>query len=153
MPKSSGSASSENAFFAEHTGIKTVEAFIIDANGVPRGKWLPRKAAEKLFTSGMNLPRSIFAMDIWGEDVLDAGLVTETGDPDGICRPAPETLKPVPWYKRPTAQVILSMYEADGTPVFADPRHVLQNILDRLAKMGVRPVVATELEFYLFGGG
>jgi glutamine synthetase len=44
---------------------------------------------------------------------------------------------------------MLSMYEPDGSPFFGDPRHVLARIIDRLSALGLTPVVATELEFYL----
>jgi glutamine synthetase len=37
----------ENAkkFFADNPDIEILEAFVIDANGVPRGKWIPRERA------------------------------------------------------------------------------------------------------------
>jgi hypothetical protein len=41
---------------------------------------------------------------------------------------------------------------SDGTdkPIEFEPREVLARVLQRLAKRGIRPVVAFELEFYLF---
>jgi glutamine synthetase len=47
------------------------------------------------------------------------------------------------------AQVMLSLYELDGTPNDLDPRHVLQRVLDRYAADGLTPVAACELEYYL----
>lgn len=121
-----------------------LEAFVIDINGVPRGKWIPRGTAGKVFTSGLRMPRSVFAVDAWGADVLPAGLVTETGDTDGVCHPVKGTLVPMPWLEGKRAQVLLSMDN-----FFADPRHVLANILAQYKKRGLTPVVAAELEFYL----
>jgi len=46
-------------------------------------------------------------------------------------------------------QTLLSMYRADGRPWMLDPRHVLQKQADRFAALGLQPVVAFELEFYL----
>lgn len=43
----------------------------------------------------------------------------------------------------------MAMYEPDGTPWFADPRHVLNRVLERFARKGLTPVCAFELEFYL----
>ncbi len=41
---------------------------------------------------------------------------------------------------------------SDGTekPIVFEPREVLAQVLDRLARKGIHPVVAFELEFYLF---
>ena len=101
---------------------QVIEAFIVDANGIARGKLLPAEMADKLLHDGIRLPCSSYAFDVWGEDVLAAGLVTETGDPDGVCRPVRERLMPAPWHAKPTAQMMLSMFDADGAPFFADPR-------------------------------
>jgi len=61
----------------------------------------------------------------------------------------PGTLVPVPWTGRPSAQVLLTMTEPDGTPFFADPRVVLQRVAEGYRARGLTPVVALELEFYL----
>jgi glutamine synthetase len=49
----------------------------------------------------------------------------------------------------PSAQVLLSLENLDGTPYFLDPRAVLRNAAKPLADLGLHPVIATELEFYL----
>jgi glutamine synthetase len=131
------------------TDTETLEAFVVDISGALRGKWVPRENMEKVFKSGLRIPRSIYAVDIWGQDVLPAGLVAETGDNDGICRAVPSSLKPIPWSPRPLAQVLMSMEDGNGKPFFADPRHVLAKVLSLYKKEGLTPVVAAELEFYL----
>ncbi|PWE57886.1 glutamine synthetase [Metarhizobium album] len=136
-------------FLRENPDIEVLEAFVIDVNGVPRGKWIPRERALDVLTKGMAIPRSVYALDVWGRDVNTAGLAEGTGDPDGICFPVPETLSRVTWLNRPTAQVMLAMHNADGSRFFADPRQTLADVLDRYKKVGLTPVVATELEFYL----
>lgn len=142
-------SSHDRAFLAEHPEIEVIEAFVIDANGVPRGKWIPRDRAADILEFGMALPRSIYALDVWGRDVNAAGLAEGTGDPDGLCLPVNETLAPVTWLSRPTAQLMLGMKNEDGSGFYADPRNVLQSVLDRYDRAGLTPVVATELEFYL----
>ena len=136
-------------FLNANPDIEVLEAFVIDVNGVPRGKWIPRERAVEILVKGMAMPRSVYALDIWGRDVNAAGLAEGTGDPDGICRAIPGTLARVGWLKRPTAQVMLSMQNAAGDPFYADPRQVLATVLARFERMKLRPVVATELEFYL----
>lgn len=137
------------ASFADCGEAERIEAFIIDVNGVARGKWLPFSKAEQIARNGLPMPRSLYAQDIWGQDVDAAGLAMGTGDPDGACFPVPHTIRPVPWAETPTAQVITSMCGPDGAPFFADPRAILQQQIDGLKAMGMTANVAVELEFYL----
>jgi glutamine synthetase len=55
----------------------------------------------------------------------------------------------VPWATLPTAQVLLEMSNLDGSPYENDPRNVLRKALKPLGDMGLKPVMALELEFYL----
>ena len=61
----------------------------------------------------------------------------------------PGSLAPVPWSTLPTAQVLLEMINLDGSPLESDPRNVLRRAMKPLADIGLKPVLATELEFYL----
>lgn len=137
------------ALLDQHPQVERVEAFVVDVNGVPRGKWLQRDKARSLVTKGLPMPYSLYALDIWGRDVEEAGLAFGTGDPDGICWPVDSTAALVPWAEKPTAQLMLSMKDASGEPYFADPRVILGSMVKRLGLLGYTAVVATELEFYL----
>ncbi|WP_305988039.1 glutamine synthetase family protein [Roseibium sp. MMSF_3544] len=140
-----------DAFLAANPDLDTLEVILPDTNGVLRGKWLPGKTLPKVFEQGVAFPYSLFGLDVWGREVEATGMHLETGDKDGVCWPIPETLKLVPWTERKTAQVLLSMYDRDGQPFLADPRHVLENMVDRLkSEFGVTATCAFELEFYLF---
>jgi glutamine synthetase len=130
-------------------GADRLEAFVVDVNGCLRGKWIPRDTAGKIFKAGLRLPRSAFAFDIWGQDVISAGLVAETGDNDGVCHPVMETLQIVPWAEEKTAQVLMTMVDEKGKPFFGDPRAALAKVVAAFKKEGLTPVVAAELEFYL----
>ncbi len=126
-----------------------LEAFVVDVNGIARGKWVPAERIPEVLANGVALPRSVYALDVWGCDVPEAGLAVGTGDPDGICMPVDGTLLPVTWLTRPTTQVLLSMRQQDGTPFYADPRQVLARVCARFATLRLTPIVATELEFYI----
>ena len=126
-----------------------VDAFLIDLNGVERGKRLPAKGAGKIEKSALRFPRSLIGVDVWGNDVFDNGLVVDTGDSDGLCRLLPPGLKPAPWTKTPTLQGQVMMAEANGADFHADPRQILINARARAQKAGFTPVAAIELEFYL----
>ncbi len=119
-----------------------------DCNGVMRGKWLPRHKLTKVYQGEIKLPITALSLDIWGRDVEE--LVFESGDADGICRPIEGSLLPTPWTVDDSlGQVMLSMYNPDGSPYAGDPRHVLKRVLNRFHNAGWRPVVAAELEFSL----
>lgn len=129
--------------------LDRVEAFVVDYNGVPRGKWVAPGKVGDYAAVGLPMPRSLLAEDIWGHDVEAAGLAFGTGDPDGLCFPVSGGLVPAPWTEVPAAQMLCTMRDADGSGFFADPRVILQNAAGRLGEMGLTPVVAVELEFYL----
>tara|TARA_R110000796_G_scaffold251533_2_gene383201 strand:- start:110 stop:1519 length:1410 start_codon:yes stop_codon:yes gene_type:complete len=138
------------AFLAEHPEIHFIDLLIADMNGIVRGKRIDRSALLKAYEKGIALPASIFALNIQGTTVEETGLGLEIGDADRVCLPIPGTLNVEPWQKRPTGQLLMTMYELDRkTPFFADPRYVLQRIVKRFSELGLTPVSAFELEFYL----
>ncbi|EAQ65312.1 putative homologous to a glutamine synthetase protein [Marinomonas sp. MED121] len=128
---------------------KEFDLFITDLNGNLRGKRMPANSINKVMEEGVKLPRSVIGFDFWGDDVLDNGLVFETGDSDGICMPVHDEPVPVSWAESPRAQILATMFNPDGTPFGADPRQVLAGVVDKFKALGLTPVVATELEFYL----
>lgn len=136
-------------FLGAHPEIDYADLLISDLNGIIRGKSAPAKSLLKAAEPGMNLPLSIFGLDLWGREVASTNLHIETGDKDGFCRMIPGRVSLIPWSDQPGAQALLSMYCEDGTPFAADPRHALQGVIDRLAAKGLRAVTAMELEFYL----
>ncbi len=138
-----------NAFLKEHPEVQFVDLLIADMNGVVRGKRIDRNALHKVYEKGINLPASLFALDINGSTVESTGLGLDIGDADRICFPIPNTLCNEPWQKRPTAQLLMTMHELDGTPFFADPREVLRQVVQKFDDMGLKICAAFELEFYL----
>ncbi|MDH3429913.1 MAG: glutamine synthetase family protein [Gammaproteobacteria bacterium] len=128
--------------------IEIFEAILPDLNGRLRGKWIARSKIDKAFNGGLKLPLSTLAFDIWGRD--PEAWVYEAGDADGICDPDPRSLAPVPWLERSTAQVLVSLNEVSGQPCAYDPRAVLRRLQVQFEQRGMTPVIATEMEFYLF---
>lgn len=140
-----------NEFLAAHPEVDLFEVILPDLNGHLRGKWLPRAKIESAFSGGLKLPVTTLGFDVWGRDV--ESWVFENGDADGICRADIRTLCTVPWLEHPTGQVLLSMEDLDGTPSAFDPRSVVQQLMSRFAEKGLRPVFASEMEFYLLQMG
>ncbi|MEM1383429.1 MAG: glutamine synthetase family protein [Pseudomonadota bacterium] len=138
------------AFRAEHPEIEVAEVYVSDLNTQARGKLVPIDMLEKLTTGGMKLPVSTLGLDIFGSDVPESGIAIEIGDPDGVLLPVAETLAPMLWAGRPTAQLQCMMSDASGGRVCPfDPRGVLSRVLDRATAGGLSAVMALELEFYL----
>lgn len=138
-----------NNFLQHHPDTEAVDLLISDLNGVIRGKRIETEALHKVAKDGAAMPASVFSLDVTGKTVEACGLGLKIGEPDRTCALLPESLSAVPWQRRPTAQALMNMYEADGTPFFGDPRHVLAGVLDKIKALGLTPVVAVELEFYL----
>src|SRR6202000_1430149 len=138
-----------HALVAAHPEIAFLDALVVDVCGTIRGKRLPVADAARLFETGMQLPRSVYLMDIKGEMVTPFGRGIDDGDPDGSSWPLPGTLTRVWGEGPPRAQVLTTMRNADGSAVAGEPRAALEGVLERFDAMGLTPVTALELEFYL----
>ena len=72
-----------------------------------------------------------------------------TGYHDVQLRPDLATLRRLPWLER-TALVLCDVCDEEGAPVAESPRQILQAQVARAERLGVLPMVASELEFYIF---
>ncbi|HEY0301074.1 MAG TPA: hypothetical protein VGC36_07075, partial [Rhizomicrobium sp.] len=137
------------ALLARHGDIACVDALIVDISGTIRGKRLPLAQAAGLFETGMQLPRSVYLMDVKGEMVNPFGRGFGDGDPDGTAWPVPGSASRV-WGEGPRRlQVLATMRNGDGTPTAGEPRAALERVVERFAEQRWTPVIALELEFYL----
>ncbi|MGD8976870.1 MAG: glutamine synthetase family protein [Gammaproteobacteria bacterium] len=128
----------------EERNIDEVEGLVPDTAGTARGKIMP--AAKFCKEEGMRLPESLFLQTVTGE--YAEGLAGNV-EHDMVCRPDPDTIRPVPWASDPTAQCIHDCFHHDGSPVETSPRYVLRRILSLYEEEGWKAVVAPEVEFFL----
>jgi glutamine synthetase len=133
-------------------GVDEVECLVPDLTGVARGKILPRTR----FTQdrGMRLAESVLGMTVTGEapESRDYSAIISDNDIDMELRADPSTVTLVPWVPADTgctAQIIHDCYFEDGRLVDFAPRSVLRRVIGLYADLGLQPVVAPELEFYL----
>lgn len=129
--------------------IEEVECLVPDMSGIARGKILPSaKFIKGAAGDSLRLPEAVFVQSVTGsyKQISD---VADPANSDVWLKPDPATIRPVPWYKEPTAQVICDAFYLDGRPVDIAPREVLRRVLALYEDKGWRPVVAPELEFYL----
>ena len=128
--------------------VGEVECLVADMAGIARGKILPtNKFLSGLRNQTLRLPESIFGQMVTGADSETAMLTYQAPDMNLI--PDVDTLRLVPWYKEPTAQVICDCTDQRGEQVAYTPRGVLKRVLALYEARGWRPIVAPELEFFL----
>ncbi len=140
------------AFLSSHPGVEALEVLLPDLNGVLRGKRLDVSAAGKLFKDGMRIPGSTYLLDIEGQNCMNMPYGSRDGDPDFAVFGEENTLMPIPWAQRPSAQIMGSMVDDDGRAYFGDPRQALRKAVEPFMEMGLTPTIAVELEFYLLDG-
>ena len=137
-------------FLSRNPDVDLIELFILDANGVPRGKLLHREELLAVYRDGRPLPSAILNLTLNGDDVENSGLVWDVGDVDCRAYPLPGSLVRLPWRRMPTAAVQVQMHPQEGLPAgVADPRQLLARVIERMAGDELHPVMACELEFYL----
>lgn len=73
---------------------------------------------------------------------------------DMVARPDPTTFQLLPWRQqvRGTARMFCDIALPDGSPSFADPRHVIKRALRKAADMGFSFYTHPEIEFFLLDG-
>jgi len=135
--------------YLSNNKISEVECLVADMNGTARGKILPPKKFLKGHRSkGLRVPEEVFTLTINGRFVSDTEAVSDSAI-DIYMQPDVDTIRMVPWYSEPTAQVICDAFHLNDEPVTISPRHVLRRILQLYKDKGWKPVIAPELEFYL----
>lgn len=132
---------------AEHLqGIDQIECVTPDLNGVPRGKVMTTEG----FLEGrrLQMARGVMLQCImggypparfYGSDDGDLALVAE-----------PSQIHRLPWSEEGLALAICDANELDGRPSALSTRGQLKAVIARYAALGLAPVVATELEFFVF---
>jgi len=127
--------------------ITEVECLVPDITGNARGKIIP--AAKFSHDYGTRLPEGIFATTVTGEYPDNYDDLVSPSDSDMLLVPDPDTVRMVPWATDPTAQIIHDCHTKDGKPHELAPRNVLRRVLALYEDMGLSPIIAPELEFFL----
>ncbi|WP_338510806.1 glutamine synthetase family protein [Pseudomonas trivialis] len=138
------------AFRQKHPDVRYVDLIALDIPGHFYGKRYPVEMLEKVAAgSPLKLPQNAVLLGVQGGLFKIGDYCFNDGDPDANRRLVPGTLKPVSWESQPLGQMLIT---SDGTdaPIEFEPREVLARVLQRLQHKGIHPVVAFELEFYLF---
>ena len=128
--------------------ISEIEALVPDLTGNARGKFIP--VGQFLARGGLpRLPESILVQTVTGGYCDEHWKFVSPSDADMILQPDPSTLRPVPWAREPTAQIIHDCCTKSGEPHPLSTRNVLKRVLALFDAEGLRPIIAPEVEFYL----
>jgi len=131
--------------------IDTVLAVQVDMQGRLMGK---RFQAEFFLDSAWQETHScnyLLATDMEMETVAGYKATSwAAGYGDYVMKPDLATLRRVPWLES-TALVLCDVLDHHHTDVPHSPRAVLKKQIARLEKAGMKALMATELEFFLFG--
>ena len=131
----------------EEHNISEVECLVPDLTGNARGKFIP--AHQFISNEEPRLPESILVQTVTGEYSDEHWSFVEPTDTDMVLHADPNTMRTVPWAREPTAQIIHDCYNQQGELHPLASRTVLKRVLERYADMGLQPVIAPEMEFYL----
>ncbi len=131
-------------FFAQNN-ITDIECLFPDVSGYPRGKLMPAASFAK--AAELRICQAIPMQAVTGEYSYNP--IFPDSDPDVRLVPDLNTLRLSPWSQYPRAVAIHDCIEMDGTDCVFAPRSLLKSILKQYDNMGLSPVVAPEIEFYL----
>ena len=129
-------------------GIDEIDCVTPDLNGVPRGKVMT--ASGFLEGRRLQLARGVLLQCIMGG--YPAARFYGSDDGDLLLNAEPSQIHRLPWSEPPRALAICDADELDGRSSGLSTRGLLKRVLARYAEQGWPPVVATELEFFVFAG-
>ena len=126
--------------------LMKLNAVTPDLNGVPRGKVMTAEG----FLAGrrLQLARGVLLQCIMGG--YPAARFYGSDDGDLALNAAPQQLHRLPWSETPRALAICDADELDGRSSGLSTRGLLKQVIARYASYGWQPVVATEVEFFVF---
>lgn len=127
-------------------GIDEIECVTPDLNGVPRGKVMTAEG----FLEGrrLQMARGVLLQCIMGG--YPPAKFYGSDDGDLALVPDPGQVHRLPWSDDGRALAICDANELDGRPSALSTRGQLKAVIARYAALGLAPVVATELEFFVF---
>jgi glutamine synthetase len=131
--------------------IDTIVTAFTDMQGRLMGKRIQGEYfIEEVCEHGVEGCNYLLALDMEMDPVPGYEMANwEKGYGDFGISPDLATLRRIPWLDT-TALVLCDVVNHDGSPVVASPRQVLINQYERAYAMGFIPMMASELEFYLY---
>ena len=136
----------QHSFAERLQSVDQIECVTPDLNGVPRGKVMTAEG----FLEGrrLQLARGVLLQCIMGGYPPAKFYGSDDGDLALVADPQ-QTFR-LPWSDEPRALAICDANELTGEGSGLSTRGQLKAVIARYAALGLAPVVATELEFFVF---
>lgn len=135
----------------EEARVDSLRIEFPDLYGICRSKMVPARRIGEVLDEGINFAQAVYAINLVNDVAPGTGCGAEIDWKDMTVVPDPSTFAILPHLKK-TARFIGNAYR-DGKPISVDPRFALQRVLNKYEEKGLRPVSASELEFFLFNLG
>jgi glutamine synthetase len=129
--------------------ISEFEVFAVDICGHFFGKRYPISKLDSFARDGLAFPMSSFVLGTLGASLQGISYGDDDGDPDAHFYLIPGSLCINHWGNRPRAQMMATSFNG-SEPTFFEPRNLLQKVVANFETKKWHPVVAFELEFFLF---
>jgi glutamine synthetase len=127
----------------EGTPVTSIRVLFPDLHGVARGKEVPIAQSDDVIEKGLCFCAAVMGTDLRHTPVVGG----EGGYPDLIARPDMSTMTTLPW-EPGVATCLANLEPAGGAPI-PDPRGAVRRAVEDLRAIGLDPIVAPELEFFL----
>ncbi|WP_020588814.1 glutamine synthetase family protein [Desulfobacter curvatus] len=131
--------------------IHTIRVEFPDLHGVSRNKSLPANRIDEIIEEGITSSQVVFAVMLNNDISEDSGVADEVSYSDMKIIPDLNTFTIVP-YLDGTARMIGDIYVKDE-PFAQSPRWLLKRVIKQYNELGLCPIAASELEFYIYRQG
>jgi glutamine synthetase len=128
----------------EGTPFTSIRVLFPDLHGVARGKEVPIAEFDDVTERGLGFCAAVMGTDLRHTPVVGA----DAGYPDLIARPDMSTMATLPW-EPGVASCLANLEPAPGGAPIPDPRGAVRRAVEDLRTIGLEPIVAAELEFFL----
>ncbi len=127
--------------------IETIRLEYVDLNGVNRGKLLPADMIDVIFDDGIAFAAAVMAI-CFDNNVAQVKGLTEYNYDDMKVIADPSTFLIMPYIEK-TALLLGDLYY-HKKPMNQSPRWFLKKMIKEYNDLGLNPIAASELEFFLF---
>lgn len=142
---------SEIRQFIRDNDIDSIRVDFSDLHGINRGKIVPAHRFEEIVEEGITCAQAVYSVLLNNDIAMGSGVADEVGYGDMKIVPDLSTFAEVPYLEK-TIRLIGDPYVGHEPWPFS-PRNLLKRVIAEYTELGLRPIVASELEFYVFKTG
>ncbi|MGD9154051.1 MAG: glutamine synthetase family protein [Bacillota bacterium] len=128
-------------------GIEMIRLEYVDLHGINRGKLLPADMIDEAFENGIAFCAAVMVMSFDNNMAEVKGAEANTYDDMKVIAD-PSTFVVLPFLEK-TALLLGDLYY-HKKPMVQSPRRFLQNMIAKYQELGLDPIAASEVEFFLY---